>query len=132
MTSFEADLVGTPLFEVFDTAAFPNADAFTGPSLVLGRFPAGIGAFFGGVTGTFSAVLLAQDVVGLAIRARKDSSAGGRASEERLCLEDCTFTVGGGPREGLLLDFRNDEGFLDKLVLEPAVVLVRLGERDKL
>ncbi len=77
--------------------------------------------------GGFSAVFDADAVVGLIIRARKPSSAGG-AFCGRFVLDGCFFKVfGGGPSDGLLLELLRVEGFLVSPDLD--VVVARLGDR---
>ena len=95
-----------------------------GPSRVAGRFTGCV--FLGGVSGCFSRVFDAEDVVGLIILARNPSSAG--AVGGRLCLDDCPFTAaGGGPSDGLLLPLFRVEGLRFKVEV---AVLARLGDRD--
>jgi hypothetical protein len=82
-----------------------------------------LGALFGGVSG-FSAVLLADEVVGLIILARKESSAGGGWCG-KLVLDACfLIAAGGGPRDGLLEPLFKVEGF------RAGAPLALLGERD--
>lgn len=103
--------------------ALDGSWVFEGPSLVTGRRTDG--ARFGGVSGCFSRVFDADDVVGRIMRARNPSSAG--VPPGKLCLDDCFFRVeGGGPRDGLLLVLLIIEGLRFNV---EAVVVARLGDR---